>query len=99
MTLPDVVQLLGQRQAAGILDMAAVDHIAQRRDLARRLAPERDPTHAFAIDAGDLLARPQIGDRLGAIAGRHPKRDPLAGTATVETEHEAGSLGGAAVNE
>ena len=79
--------------------MAAVDHVAQRRDLARRLALEPDPPHAFAIDPGRLLAPAQIGDGLRPVGGRHPERDALAGAAAVETEHEAGPLGRAAVNE
>src|SRR5260370_35597803 len=58
MALSDVVQWLRQREAAGILDMAAVDHVAPRRDLAGRLAPDRDATPAFPLHPGGLLARP-----------------------------------------
>ena len=97
MALSAVVQLLGQRKAAGILDMTAVDHIAEGRDLARGLALEQDSTHAFAIDAGGLLARAQIGDRFGPVGGCHPKRGPLAGPAAVEAEHQPRSLGRAPV--
>ena len=55
--LAHVVQLLLERQSAGVLRMSAVDHIAQRRYALFGLTLEPDRPDTLAIDGGDLLAR------------------------------------------
>src|SRR5262245_7954046 len=55
MALAHMVQLLLERKSAGILSVAAVDHVAQTRDPLLRIALEPDRAHAFAIDGGHLL--------------------------------------------
>src|SRR5229473_8367729 len=70
--------------------MAAVDHVSQRADALPRLVPQPYRSHHLAIDGGDLLARAQIGDRVGVMLLRDPERDAAAGAAAVQSEHEAG---------
>ena len=56
MALPHDAKLLGERQPAGILHMAAIDDIGQRADALPRLVLEPHRAHHLAIDVGDLLA-------------------------------------------
>src|SRR5262245_43888585 len=98
--LAHVVQLLVERKPAGILWMAAVDHIAERgHRLFLACALEPDAPRGLAVDHCDLLARPQIRDRLLPPSRRHPEGDAAAGAAAVETEHEPGPLGRAPMHE
>ena len=61
--LPDQMQPLIERELAGILRMAAIDHIGQRLDPAVRVAEQRHVAQHLEIDRGHLLALAQIGDR------------------------------------
>ena len=94
-----MVQLLLQREASGILHVAAVDHVAERRHASLGLALEPDGADALEIDRGDLLARAQIGDGARARGRRHPIGDAAAGAAMIETEHEARPFRRPAVDE
>jgi hypothetical protein len=67
--------------------------------LADRPTFQKDLPPAFPIDAGDLLASPQIHDGPGPLRSLDPERNPLTGTAAVETEHQAGPFGRAAMHE
>ena len=62
MALAHEMQLLLERQPAGILLVAAVDQVAERRHPLLRVVVEPDRAQDLAIDHGDLLARAQIGD-------------------------------------
>ncbi len=99
MALAHVMELLVERQTPGILRMAAVDHVAERAHGSLRLALEPDPPDALAIHHGDLLACPQIRDRLGAQRGCDSIRNAAAGAAAVEAQHQAGTLGRPAMVE
>src|ERR1019366_802723 len=70
--------------------MAAIDHVGQRADALPRLVLQPHRPHYLAVDAGDLFALAQVGERGGAALLRDPKRDAAAGAAAVEAEHEAG---------
>src|SRR5690348_9533441 len=99
MTLPHVMKLLFEVEPAGILRMPAIYHVDERAHAPLRLAGEQHVAPGLAIDHGDLLARPQIGDGLVAQRARHAIGDPAAGAAAVEAEHEAGLLRRAAMHE
>jgi len=94
-----VTELLRQRQPPGILHVPAVDHVDQRADPLPRLVLQPHRPHHLAIHRGDLLARAQIGDRIGAVLRRDPERDAAAGAAAVEAEHEARLFRRAAMHE
>src|SRR5262245_31351185 len=85
--LADVMQLLLQRQPAGVLRMAAVDRVADRVDPTLWISLEPDAPHRLAIDRRDLLAPPQIGQRGGALGRRDAVRDTAAGAALIDAEH------------
>ena len=93
------MQLPGKRQPAGILPVAAVDHVAERVHGLLRVVVEPDRAHGLAIDLGDLLARAQIIDGGAALCGRHPVGDAAAIAAAVEAEHQAGAFRGTAMDE
>jgi len=93
------VQAFGERQPAGILDVAAVDDVAERPHLAPGLVFELDTPHRFEVDAGDLLARPQIGDGLGPRRRGDAERNAAAHAAAIEAQNEARPLRGAAMDE
>src|SRR6185312_16239931 len=99
MGLPHHLELPVVRQPAGVLSMAAVDRIAKRFDAALRLAFQPDVPGQLTVHRGGLLAFAQIGERRGALARRHAVGNAAAGTAEIEAEHEARTLGGAAVVE
>ena len=60
--LPDQMQPLIERELAGILRMAAIDHVGQRFDPPLRLPEQRHVAQHLEIDRGHLLALAQIGD-------------------------------------
>ncbi len=99
MALADEVQLLVERKPAGILRMAAVDHVAERRHLPFRRSAQPHLSHEFAVHHGDLFARAQIGDGIGAPCRRHPEGDAAAGSAVVEAKHQSWTLRRAAMHE
>ncbi|MDA9455816.1 hypothetical protein XI00_16525 [Bradyrhizobium sp. CCBAU 21359] len=99
MALDDMAVLLGEREAAGILHMAAVDDIGERGDALARIVLQPHRAHHLAIDRGDLLARPQIRDDLGAVLFSDTEGDAAAGAAAVEPEHQARLLRRAAMDE
>src|ERR1700754_596076 len=94
-----MAQLLGKRKPAGILDMAAVDHVSERADALPPLVLEPYRAHHLAVDAGDLLALAQIGDDGAAVLLRDLVCDAAAGAAAVEAEHQARAFGRAAMDK
>src|SRR4051812_45192967 len=86
MVAADMMKLLVERETAGILGVAAVDHVAERRN--GLIALEPDPAQTFAVDHCDLLAGPQVLDGRCPIGGGNPKRDAAAGADVVEAEDE-----------
>ena len=60
--LQHVAQLLGRRQPAGILHMAAIDDIDQRADALPRLVLQPHRSLHLAVDRSDLFTLAQIGD-------------------------------------
>ncbi len=97
--LPHMMQAFGERQAAGILDVASIDDVAQRPDAMPRLVLKLDLPHGFEIDRRDLLAAAQIGDGLGALGGGDAIGDAAAHAAAIEPEHQAGPLRRTAMDE
>src|SRR3954447_10145673 len=97
--LADMVQLLLERKATGILRVTAIDHVAQRADTACWTRVEPNGPHRFAIDQGDLLARAQVSDGLRALDSAHVVSDAAASAAVIKAEHEPWPLGRAAVYE
>src|SRR4051812_42805728 len=89
MSLPDIAELVGKREAPGILNMAAVDHIGQRADPRTRIVVEPDRAHYLAIDMGGLFALAQIGDGGIAPVGRNAEGDAAASASAVEAEDQA----------
>src|SRR5215204_5593768 len=94
-----VVQLLFECEAAGILRVAAVNHVAERLHRLRRLAFEPDPAHAFAINHRHLLARAQIADGFGSCLGGNAKGNAAARPTKVETEHQTRPFGRATMDK
>src|SRR5215470_11637634 len=92
MALAHVMELLVERQTPGILRMAAVDHVADCAHCSLGLALEPDAPDTLAIHHGDLLACPQIRNRLGAQSSGDPICNAAAGAAVVKAEHQAGAL-------
>ena len=99
MALPAIMQLVGEAEAAGILPVAAIHHVTERGGALPRIVVEPDPPPGLDIDHGDLLARAQIIDGLGAFARRHPVGDAAAIAAAVKAEHQAGLFRRAAMDE
>ena len=97
--LPHVMQRARERQTSGILDVAAVDDETERANLAPRLLLEFDAPDGLQINAGDLFARAQIRDRRGARRGSDAKSHPAAHAATIEPQHQSGTLRRAAMHE
>ena len=93
------MQLALGRQAAGILAVAAVDHVTERGHAALRVVVEPDRPPGLAIDARDLLARAQVIDGGGPFGRRDAIGDAAAIAAAVETEHQAGLFRRAAMHE
>src|SRR5262245_10281822 len=87
-SLAHVVDLLLEREPPGILRMAAIDHVADRRHHALRVALEPHLPDEFPINHGHLLARAQIADSLCALPGCDAESHAAAGAATVEPQHE-----------
>jgi len=77
-------------EPAGILHVAAVDHVDERRHAPLAFAKQGDRAHRLAIDAGRLLARAQVRDGVGAFLPRHPIGDAAARAAEIEAEHQPG---------
>jgi len=65
-SLPGMMQLLGEAQLTGILAMTAINHVAECMHALLRVIVNPDPAPGFAIDAGDLLAASQVFDGLRA---------------------------------
>ena len=61
--LQHVAKLIGRRQPAGILYVAAVDHEGDSTDPLPRFVLEPDRPHHLAVDIGGLLAAAQIIQR------------------------------------
>src|SRR3974377_285609 len=97
--LPDIVQLLGDRESPGILPVAAVYHVAKSVHRLLRIVIEPDCAPRLAINQGDLLARPQIADRSFPFARCHPVGDAAAIAAAVEAQHQPGLFRRTAVME
>src|SRR5471030_1282212 len=93
------MELFGKGEAAGILLMAAVHHVAERLHILFRVVIEPYPSPSLAIDHGDLLAPAQIVDRGRALGLSHPIGDAAAIAAAVKAEYQPGSLRRAAVDE
>src|SRR5689334_24534138 len=98
MTLPDEMKLLVEIEPAGILRMAAIDHIDEGAHAPLRLAFDQHVAPSLAIDHGDLLARTQVGDGLGACHPVDAVGNPAARSAEIEAEHQAGLLRRAAMD-
>ena len=60
MALAHMMQLLVEREPAGILLVAAVDHVAERLHALLRVVVEPHRAPGLAIDHGDLLALAQV---------------------------------------
>src|ERR1051325_7413943 len=99
MPSPDVMKLLFQVEPAGILRVAAVDHVDERAHAPLGLAGDDHVAPGLAIHHGDLLARAQVGDGPGPQRALDPIGDAAAGAADVEAEHEPGSFRRAAMHE
>src|SRR5262245_64589635 len=93
------MQLLLERETAGVLHVSAVDHVAERRHPPLRLLLQPDRADALAVDRRHLLAGAQIGDGARAFGRRHAIGDAAAGAAPIEPEHEARPLRRPAVYE
>ena len=98
-TLQHMAVLVGERQPAGVLHMAAVDDIGERGDAFTRFVLQPHRAHHLAIDRGHLLARPQIGDHVGTVLFSDAEGDAAAGAAAVEPQHQARLLRRAAMHE
>ena len=79
--LDDMAVLLGERQPAGILHMAAVDDVSECGDTLARIILQPHRAHHLAIDRRDLLARAQIGDDVGTVLLGDAEGDAAAGAA------------------
>ena len=97
--LAHMVQLLLEREPAGILHVSAVDHVAERRHPRLWLALDPDRAHAFEVDRRHLLARAQISDGARALGRGHAIGDAATGPAVIEAEHQARPLRRPAVDE
>src|SRR5271168_2696744 len=75
MALPHVTQLFMQRKPSGILNMATVDDVSERRDPLARIVFQPDRAHDFAVNMGGLFAGAQIADDFVAMARCDTKRD------------------------
>src|SRR6266851_5081787 len=84
MALTHMMQLPLERQPPGVLRMAAVDHVAERRDSPFGIVLEPDRPNALAVDRGHLLAGTQIGDGDRALARRHAIGDAAEGSDVIE---------------
>jgi hypothetical protein len=93
------LKLAVMAQPGGILDMAAIDHVAQRVHPPFKFALNPDTAHQLPVHCGGLLARPQISERGRATLGRHAIGDAAACAAEIEAEHEPGPLRRAAMVE
>ena len=72
--LAHVMKLLVERKPAGILLVAAVDHVAERGDALSRVVVEPDRALGLAVDHGDLLALAQVFDGARRAAPPPPGR-------------------------
>jgi hypothetical protein len=99
MALTNQMELLIDRERAGVLHVPAVDAEHQRPHAPLRLRDDFDPPIGFEIDAGRLLALAQVGDGLFAQAGGDAVGYAAAGAAPIETEDEARTFRGAAMHE
>src|SRR3981081_1131024 len=97
--LANVMQLLFEREPPGVLHVSTIHHVAECGHPTLGLALEPDRTYAFAVDGGDLLARPQIGDGVAALLCRHTVGDAATGSALGEPEHQTRPLGRPAMDE
>src|ERR1700737_707508 len=93
------MQLLGERQPAGILRMGMINHIHERWNLAPGVIEQRDAPYRFAVHFGYLFARPQIGDRPPPFRRANPIDDAATSTAAIQPKHEAGLFRRPAMDE
>ena len=85
-----------ERQPTGVLSVAAVDHISERRDAAA--VGKAQPDGFFEIDRRHQFPLAQIGDGRGAVLSCDAKSDALTGAPPVQSEHQSRSFGRAAVH-
>ena len=76
--------------------MGPVDHVGERADIAT--IGKQGADVALEIDAGNQFALAQIVDGGSPIGRRDAEGHALAGATAVETENEAGTLFGAAMD-
>ena len=65
----------------------------------RSVCQQRDVAQHLEIDRCRLLALAQIGDGFSAIGSSDPEREPAAGAAAIQTEHQSGPLRSSAMDE
>ena len=98
MTLSGIVQLLCEAEPPGILAMASVDDITQRRHAFLRVVVEPDSAPCLPIDPGYLFTRAQVFDRFRPLGQSNSVRDTAAITAAIEAEYQAGFLRSSAMH-
>ena len=99
MALAAIMQLFGEAEAACILFVAAIHHVAERLHVLPRIVVEPDPSPGFQIDHGHLLAGAQIVDGFGALFRSHPVSNAAAIAAAVEAQHQTGLFRRTAMHE
>jgi hypothetical protein len=98
-TLPRVVQLLGQTELTGVLAVTAVHNIAKRVHTFLRVVVKPDPSPGLAVNPGDLLAGSQVFDRFQAPVGGHAIGHASTIAPTIEAEYQPGLLGRSSMHE
>jgi hypothetical protein len=81
MSLAYQMELAVEIEAPGILRMAAIDHIDERRDRPCRSGRKGDLPHGLPIHHGALLALPEVLEGCVAARGSHSIGDAAAGAA------------------
>ena len=99
MPLTNEVQLLVERQAAGILHVTTVDTENKGAHTPLRRSDDFDLSIGFKVDTGGLLALAQIGDGFFMQMPGNAIRHAAADAATIEPQHQAGLLGRSAMHE
>ena len=92
MSLPYQMNLTVEIKAPGVLGVAAIDHVGQRRYIAPWRCRERNPAHGFQVYGGHLFALAQIQDGGVAVRRGYPVGNAATGAATVESKYETGLL-------
>ena len=98
-SLPYMMQLLIEREPAGILRVAMIDHVTDRIDTAPRLTNEPYRAHCLTINLSHLLARSQVGKGRGSLSRRYTKGNAAAGATVVKPEYKPWPFGCTAVNK